>query len=103
MKILLDENIDNRIKDFLESENFEVRTTHEEELDSTPDKDIIDYALENGFAIITHDSDFLEIADETENHPTVIHLPQRTRFREMKKRLSDLPERIETENQIIHP
>jgi len=102
MKILLDENVDHRIKKFLEDHGFDVYTTPKEDLNSRSDREIIDYALENSLTILTHDDDFLSITDGKEEHPTLIFLPQRIRFREMKNRLEDIELR-ESKNQIIYP
>jgi len=102
LKILLDENVDNRIKDFLESKGFDVETTYEKDLDESNDKELLETALENREVILTHDDDFLGLVDRKKLHPTILFLPQRIRFREMKRRLETL-EDFNAKNQVIYP
>lgn len=102
MNILLDENVDNRIKDFLNSKNFDVKTTYKHGLDESTDRELLEFALENEKVILTHDDDFLTLIEDRDKHPTIIFLPQRIRFREMKRRLDSL-EDTEIRNQIIYP
>ena len=90
MKILLDQNVDRRIKSFLESQGFDVDTTYDQGLSSESDENILKYCLEEEYAILTHDDDFLTIKDEKDVSPSIVLLPQRIRFREMKRRLKDL-------------
>ena len=45
------------------------------DLISSSDTEIIEACLKNEAAILTHDDDFLSLADEMEEHPTVIFLP----------------------------
>lgn len=101
MKILLDENVDQRLKSFLEGRDFQLKTVEEMDLISSADTEIIEACLKNEAAILTHDDDFLSLADEMEEHPTVIFLPQRIRLREIKKRTSEL-ENFQIKNQIIY-
>lgn len=101
MKILLDENVDHRIGKYLESEGHEVKLTHEEDLSSVDDSEIMDYCLENRFIVLTHDDDFLTIKEERESSPTIIFLPQRIRLREMKRRLGDLRKVSKTGEEIF--
>jgi predicted nuclease of predicted toxin-antitoxin system len=101
MKILLDENIDNRLKQVLESWDFKVRTTFDEDLSGETDLEILEHALKNEFLILTHDDDFLSLIQEQDEHPTIAYIPQRTRFREMKNRSSELDEKIPVKGEII--
>ncbi|MFT4868276.1 MAG: putative nuclease of putative toxin-antitoxin system [Candidatus Nanohaloarchaea archaeon] len=102
MIILLDENVDNRIKKFLENKTgFRVLTTFEEGLNSSPDREILRKSLENNYLILTHDDDFLSITSELEKHASIIYLPQRIKFREMKTRIEKLAENeLEEKNEI---
>jgi predicted nuclease of predicted toxin-antitoxin system len=101
MNILLDQNVDVRIKEFLESKGFKVDTTYEEGLSTESDRRILEYALENGYVILTHDDDFLSIKDGMEEHPTIIYLSQRIRLREMKRRLESLDQLPETGREVF--
>lgn len=101
MKILLDENTDFRVKDILEPK-FNVETTRDENLSSESDREILEFAEENSFVILTHDDDFLSLINNRESFSTIVFLPQRIRFREMKKRLKKLPETIPEKNEIIY-
>lgn len=103
MKILLDQNVDARLKEFLESKNYEVNTTYEEDLSAESDKAILEYSLENDYIILTHDDDFLSLIEEMDESPTIIFLPQRIRFREMKTRIKQLDQEIPAMNQEIYP
>jgi predicted nuclease of predicted toxin-antitoxin system len=102
MIILLDENVDNRIKNFLEDEiDIKVLTTFEEGLTSSPDQEILRKSLKNNHVILTHDDDFLSLTSEQEKHASIIYLPQRIKFREMKTRLEKLSEHnLEEKNEI---
>lgn len=88
--ILLDENVDNRVKPFLENQGFTVTTTESEGLTSEPDKEIIAYCEEKNFAVLTHDDDLVSIKEKENREVMVILIPQRIRFREMKNRLGEL-------------
>lgn len=102
MIILLDENVDSRIKDFLENKpDISVLTTFEEDLTSSPNREILEKSLENNHIILTHDDDFLSLTSDTQNHASIIYLPQRIKFREIKIRLEKLSENnLEEKNEI---
>lgn len=102
MKILLDENVDNRLKDFIQNElDFEVSTTFDEDLTGSKDESIADYCLENDLVILTHDDDFLSLTSDSSLHASIIYMPQRLNFREMKKRLKKISKSIiENQNEI---
>jgi predicted nuclease of predicted toxin-antitoxin system len=102
MRILLDENVDKRIKDVLSQKGIRVSTTYEAGMSSKTDREILEFASKNEMAVLTHDDDFLKVAEESESHATIIFLPQRIRFREMKNRLKEIDSQIETMNQIIY-
>ena len=101
MNILLDENVDNRLKDVLESRGFQVSTTFEENLSGETDLQIVEYALDRNFLILTHDDDFLSIIQEVEEHPTIIYIPQRIRFREMKSRTSEISQKMPEKGETV--
>lgn len=85
--ILLDENVDNRIREVLDSIGIDSVTTFEEDLSSTPDQEILEYAQRKGLVILTHDDDFLTLASESSSHASVLYIPQSTHFSEMKNRI----------------
>lgn len=102
--ILLDENVDRRISVFLESKGFNVTNTDKEGLSSVKDREIISYSLKNSLIILTHDDDFLSLIKQQKDSPKVIYLPQRIRFREMKRRLEDLHQKIsQSKSEEIYP
>lgn len=101
MNILLDENVDNRLKHVLESRGFSVSTTFEEDLTGDTDPEIVEYALQNESLILTHDDDFLSIIQERDEHPTIVYIPQRIRFREMKDRSSELNETLSVKDEVL--
>ena len=100
MKILLDENVDNRLKQVLESNGFEVTTTFEEDLTGKTDVEIVEHSFEHQFVILTHDDDFLSLVQDGTDSPTVVYMPQRIRFREMKQRVLDLDKDLSLQNSI---
>lgn len=59
MKILLDENISDRIKKLLEKTGFDVLDLKKESLRQLPDKKILEISEKEDRIIITHDQDFL--------------------------------------------
>ena len=90
MKILLDENVDNRIRKVLESEGFTVSTVFEEDLVGRKDLEIADYCVREELPIITHDDDFLSLKKEEKRKLCVVYLPQVINFKEMKERVKEL-------------
>ena len=101
MRILLDENVDNRLKQVLESRGFEVETTFNEDLTGKTDDEILDHASENDFLILTHDDDFLSLIQKMDKHPTILYIPQRIRFRELKNRTSELDKNISVKDEVM--
>ena len=90
--VLLDENVDNRLRSVLESQGFEVSTTFEEALSGFSDREIIEYAIDESMIIFTHDDDFLSIVSELDQHPSIMYIPQKTGFRQMKERVRKVKE-----------
>jgi predicted nuclease of predicted toxin-antitoxin system len=68
MKLLFDQNIShrliNRIQDIL-SHSHQVRELN---LENATDKEIWEYAKENGFTIVTFDADFYDLGASTKNY-----------------------------------
>lgn len=101
MIILLDENVDNRLKPVIKSHGFAVNTTFEDNLSGKKDQRILEYALENEMIILTHDDDFISIASEINNHASIIYIPQNTGFRDMKNRIEKLEEtKLDNKNEV---
>jgi predicted nuclease of predicted toxin-antitoxin system len=102
MKILLDENVDNRLKDYiLSTENFSVKTTYDLGMSGKTDPEIMSIAGKEVLAILTHEDDFLSLSSELDEHPSMLYLPQNVHFREMKERFEYLSSNALTaENEI---
>ena len=90
MKVLLDENVDNRIESVLESEGFQVSTVSEANLVGIKDNKIAEYCADNSLAVFTHDDDFLSLIQKAEFEFKVIYMPQRINFKTMKDRVKKL-------------
>ncbi|MFB6116237.1 MAG: hypothetical protein ABEK10_01880 [Candidatus Nanosalina sp.] len=67
----------------------------------TPDEEILD-ELDGEDNVLTHDDDFLSIVEERDSHPVIAFLPQRIRFREMKKRVKELDADTEDRGEVIY-
>ena len=102
MKILLDENVDNRLKDYIISiKGFSVKTTYELDLSGRPDREILSEADQEDFLILTHDDDFLSLSSEMADHASILYIPQNTHLREMKERIHNLNSaELKAENEI---
>lgn len=75
MKLLLDENLSHRLLEAIQ-DLFpgSVHVTQAGLSRSTPDRKIWDYALQNGFLILTADTDFVTLANVLGPPPKVILL-----------------------------
>jgi len=74
MKILFDQNISHRIISKINHLNIEAHQVKELGLEDSTDLDIWKYAKLNGYAIITFDSDFCDIANLRGHPPKIIWL-----------------------------
>lgn len=63
MKLLLDENISDKLKELFKSSGFEILDLKEEKLRQLPDKQIVEIAVKERRIIITHDRDFLTLEE----------------------------------------
>lgn len=59
MKLLLDENISDKLKKLFTSAGFDVLDLKEKNLRQLPDKKILEISIKEKSVIITHDKDFL--------------------------------------------
>ena len=75
----LDENCDPRIAAGLRHLGVDVTTTHEAGLLHAADEDQLAFAISQGRAIISQDTDFLRIAATGHEHPGIIFYPAQTR------------------------
>src|SRR5260370_40975026 len=75
MKLLLDENLSRKLAPFVE-DLFpgSAHVTHVGMASGASDRQIWDYAAQNGVAIITADNDFLSLAEAQGHPPKVILL-----------------------------
>ena len=71
MKFLLDEHINPAVASGLENRGHEATTVVDEGLTSLEDGRILNYAFENGYAVVTNDDDFLTLLD-VEDHKGII-------------------------------
>ncbi len=75
MKLLLDENLSRRLLEAIHDLFPESLHVTQVGLSSgTPDRKIWDYARQNGFAILTADTDFVTLANRLGSPPKVILL-----------------------------
>jgi len=75
MKLLLDENLSRQLLEAVHSLfPGSVHVTQVGLSSSTPDRKIWDYALQNGFAILTADTDFITLANTLGAPPKIILL-----------------------------
>jgi predicted nuclease of predicted toxin-antitoxin system len=75
----LDENCDPRIAAGLRLLGVDVTTTPEAGLLHAPDEDQLAFAVSQGRAIISQDTDFLRIAASGQEHPGIIYYPAQGR------------------------
>ena len=74
MKLLFDQNISHRVVNHLKDQIPEVHHVRDFNLQYATDKEIWNFARENGFAIITFDSDFNDLATLFGLPPKIIWL-----------------------------
>lgn len=74
MKLLLDENLSRRIIPLIEKQFPESTQVVYAGLESADDKTVWEYARDNGFTIVTHDSDFHEMSVLYGQPPKIIWL-----------------------------
>ena len=74
MKLLFDQNISFRITRLLPDSFFECRHLQSVELNNCNDNEIWQFAKQNGFTIVTFDSDFFDIATLRGFPPKVVWL-----------------------------
>lgn len=58
MKFLLDENIPNELGNFLKNKGFKIELINSNKHKGKSDKEVFEYAVKNGYTIITFDADF---------------------------------------------
>ncbi len=75
----LDEHIDPDIARALRRHGIDVTTTVEAGLYSQSDRLQIDYTKTSGRVIVTHDTDFLRMANQDSDHPGIVYC-HRTAF-----------------------
>jgi predicted nuclease of predicted toxin-antitoxin system len=75
----LDESCDPRIAAGLRLLGVDVTTTPEAGLLHAPDEDQLAFAVSQGRAIISQDTDFLRIAASGQEHPGIIYYPAQGR------------------------
>jgi predicted nuclease of predicted toxin-antitoxin system len=95
MKILFDQNISYRIVKKLNEYWTEAKQVRELKLENKTDREIWNFAKENGYSIITLDSDFFELSNLLGSPPKIIWL----RFG--NKNTTDLIEILLKNNKII--
>ena len=74
MKLLFDQNISFRLPEKIHSIFPRSKQVKEAGLENAPDTEIWNYAKANGFAIVTFDADFADIANIKGNPPKIIWL-----------------------------
>jgi len=74
MKLLLDENLSRRIIPFIQEAYPESTQIALLDMERSDDQTVWDYAKENGFVIVTRDSDFIDLSALRGQPPKVIWL-----------------------------
>lgn len=74
MKRLIDENLSDRLPRLLADLDLEIVHCSRLDLDQTDDGQIWRYARREGFAIVTRDRDFVDLAERYGSPPKVIFL-----------------------------
>lgn len=69
----LDENVDHGVVDGLRRRGIDVTTASDARLIGASDPDHVEFALQEGRVIFTHDSDFLRIANEGVSHAGIAY------------------------------
>lgn len=95
MKLLFDQNISFRILKKIEKYFPESRQVKELGLQNFSDRQIWTYAKENNFALVTHDSDFFDLANLFGHPPKIIWL------RTGNRNTNELAELINYKSEII--
>jgi predicted nuclease of predicted toxin-antitoxin system len=73
MKLLLDMNLSPRLAELLQAKGFEAVHLSEVGPANSPDRDVLDWAAERGFVVVTADLDFPAILAATKSgRPSVI-------------------------------
>ena len=75
----LDENVDPDVTRALRRHGIDVPTTQETRLRSESDVRQLDFIRRENHVIMTHDSDFLQIASTTNEHPGIIYCDKTAR------------------------
>ena len=74
MKLLIDENLSDRLPRLLADLGLEIIHCSRLDLDQTDDRQIWRYARREGFAIVTRDRDFIDLAERFGVPPKIIYL-----------------------------
>jgi hypothetical protein len=77
IRFLLDEHIPAAVAAGLRQKNIEVATVQELGRGGLSDSDQLDFALDDGWVLITFDSDFLSIARESIEHAGIVWSSER--------------------------
>jgi len=101
-KFLLDADMHRSSADVIRNFGFAVEDVRDIGLGSAKDKEIVDYALNNGRIIVTRDTDFGEVL-RYPNHPGAIifRLPSIYTTVQLKRRLEDFLRSV-TEDEITN-
>ena len=75
----LDENVDPAISLALRRRDIDVTTSQEAQLLRQPDESQLDFARRTGRMLVTHDDDFLIMANLTADHPGIAYCHIRSR------------------------
>jgi len=67
----LDENVNPVIAAALRRHGIDVTTTIEMNLRTASDEEQLEFIRAEGHVLVTHDTDFLRIASQTDNHPGI--------------------------------
>ena len=101
MKFLLDDNIPYSIKKFLDEKGIEAYKLFEIGLKGEDDEKIYEYALKNGFAIITLDTDFGYIFFRFRKGTIIVLRPEKAIPQKIRNLLESSLKVIQSEEGLI--
>lgn len=97
MKILCDEHVSPAVANALEGEGFEVATVASALSTGTTDDDVLEYAANEGYVVLTNDSDFVD----GDGHRGVLYFEdQSVSNRELVRAIRQIDDLLPTETLV---
>jgi len=102
VRYYLDEHVAEAIATGLRNRGIDVLTLSEAAMLGASDREHFSYAYEEGRVLVTHDDDFLRLADQTGEHAGVAFAPQGRSIGELVRGLTMIAEEMEAEGMEGH-